>query len=226
MSNYLKRIGLLGGTFNPVHFGHLRSAVEVQHRFALESVCFIPSLLPPHKDSSCVADAMDRLEMIRMAISGYPALTVSDVELKRSGPSYTIDTVKHFKSFQTDQTDFYLIVGLDAFLEIDTWKSFRELFGLVPFIVMSRPGLNYEDSATELKNLGDYLNSKISTGYYFSKQDSCYMHKANKPVYIFEVSLIDISSTKIRRMVQKGEPISFLVPANVELFIKSRDLYR
>ncbi|MFO7666469.1 MAG: nicotinate (nicotinamide) nucleotide adenylyltransferase, partial [Desulfobacterales bacterium] len=138
----------------------------------------------------------------------------------------TIDTVKHFKSFQTDQTDFYLIVGLDAFLEIDTWKSFRELFGLVPFIVMSRPGLNYEDSATELKNLGDFLNVKISKGYYFSEQDSCYIHEANRPVYIFEVSRIDISSTKIRRMVQKGEPISFLVPANVELFIKSRDLYR
>jgi len=222
----LKRIGLLGGTFNPVHFGHLRSAVEVQTGFALESVCFIPSAIPPHKDSSGVADAMDRLEMIRMAISDCSALTVSDVELKRSGPSYTIDTVKHFKSFQTDQTDLYLIVGLDAFLEIDTWKSFQELFCLVPFIVMSRPGLNYEDSAAELKNLGDFLNAKISKGYYFVKQDSCYMHEANKPVYVFEVSRIDISSTKIRGMVRKGEPICFLVPANVELFIKSRELYK
>lgn len=222
----MKRIGLLGGTFNPVHFGHLRSAVEVQTGFALESVCFIPSAIPPHKDSSGVADAMDRLEMIRMAISDCSALTVSDVELKRSGPSYTIDTVKHFKSFQTDQTDYYLIVGLDAFLEIDTWKSFQELFCLVPFIVMSRPGLNYEASAAELKNLGDFLNAKISKGYYFTKQDSCYMHEVNKPVYVFEVSRIDISSTKIRRMAQKGEPICFLVPANVELFIKSRELYK
>jgi len=222
----LKRIGLLGGTFNPVHFGHLRSAVEVQTGFALDSVCFIPSAIPPHKNSSGVADAMDRLEMIRMAISNCSALTVSDVELKRSGPSYTIDTVKHFKSFQTDQTDLYLIVGLDAFLEIDTWKSFQELFCLVPFIVMSRPGLNYEDSAAELKNLGDFLNAKISKGYYFTKQDSCYMHEVNKPVYVFEVSRIDISSTNIRRMAQKGEPICFLVPANVELFIKSRELYK
>lgn len=222
----MKRIGLLGGTFNPVHFGHLRSAVEVQVGFALDSVCFIPSAIPPHKDSSFVADAMDRLEMIRMAISDFPALTVSDVELKRSGPSYTIDTVKYFKSFQTDQTDFYLIVGLDAFLEIDTWKSFRELFGLVPFIVMARPGINYADSTAELMNLGDFLNAKISQGYYFSKQDSCYMHEVNKPVYIFEVSQMDISSTKIRRMAQEGEPFSYLLPANVELFIKSKGLYR
>jgi len=220
---YLKKTGLLGGTFNPVHFGHLRSAVEVQVGFALDSVCFIPSAIPPHKDSSCVADAMDRLEMIRMAISDYSTLTVSDVELKRSGPSYTIDTVKYFKS---SQTDFYLIVGLDAFLEIDTWKSFRELFGLVPFIVMSRPGMNYTDSTEKLMNLGDFLNAKISPGYYFSKQDSCYMHEVNKPVYIFEVSQMDISSTKIRRMAQEGEPICFLVPANVELFIKSKGLYR
>ena len=222
----MKKIGLLGGTFNPVHFGHLRSAVEVQRGFALDSVCFIPSAIPPHKDSSCVADAMDRLEMIRMAISDYSPLTVSDVELKRTGPSYTIDTVKHFKTFQTAHTDFYLIVGLDAFLEIDTWKSFRELFDLVPFIVMSRPGPNYADPTAELKNLGNFLDAKISKGYYFSEQDSCYIHEVCKPVYICEVSQIDISSTKIRRMAQKGEPVCFLVPPKVEHFIKSKGLYK
>jgi nicotinate-nucleotide adenylyltransferase len=222
----LKRVGLLGGTFNPVHFGHLRSAVEVQRRFALESVCFIPSAIPPHKDSSSVADAEDRLEMIRMAISGYSAFTVSDVELKRSGLSYTIDTVKHFKTFQSDQTGFYLITGLDAFLEIDTWKSFRELFSLVPFIVMKRPGFNYKNSAAGTNNLGSFLDEKISKGYFFSERDSCYIHEMYKPVYICEVSQMDISSTKIRGMVQKGEPVSFLVPSNVELFIKSKGLYK
>jgi len=222
----LKRIGLLGGTFNPVHLGHLRSAVEVQRRFALDSVCFIPSAIPPHKDSSSVADAMDRLEMIRMAISDYSALTVSDVELKRSGPSYTIDTVKHFKTFQNAQTDFYLIVGLDAFLEIDTWKSFRELFDLIPFIVMPRPGSDNMDSTAGLKNLGNFLDAKIAKGYYFSKQDSCYIHEICKPVYICRVSQMDISSTTIRSMAQRGEPICFLVPSKVELFIKSKGLYK
>jgi nicotinate-nucleotide adenylyltransferase len=216
----------LGGTFNPVHFGHLRSAVEVQRKFTLDSICFIPSAIPPHKDSSSVADAMDRLEMIRMAISDYSPLTVSDVELKRSGPSYTIDTVKHFKTFQNSQTDFYLIVGLDAFLEIDTWKSFGELFDLVPFIVMSRPGSRNIGSSAGLKNLGNFLDAKIAKGYYFSKHDSCYIHEALKPVYICGVSQIDISSTKIRSMAQKGEPICFLVPPKVEHFIKSRGLYR
>lgn len=222
----MKRVGLLGGTFNPIHFGHLRSAVEVQRKFALDSVCFIPSAIPPHKDSSSVANAADRLEMIRMAISGYSALTVSDVELKRSGPSYTIDTVKYFKTSQSDQTFFYLITGLDAFLEIDTWKSFRELFSLIPFIVMKRPGLNYTDSSSGIENLGTFLEGKISKGYSFSLEQFCYIHLSYRQVYVCEVSQLDISSTKIRWMVQKGEPVSFLVPPDVELFIKRKGLYK
>jgi len=222
----LKRIGLLGGTFNPVHFGHLRSAVEVQMRFALDSVCFIPSALPPHKDSSSVADATDRLEMVRMAISDYPTLTVSDAELKRSGPSYTIDTVKHFKTSQSGRAEFHLITGIDSFLEIDTWKSFKDLFTLVPFIVMKRPGLNYADSEVGVKDLGRFLDKKISQGYHFSGQDSCFMHKSYRPVYICEVTQINISSTNIRKMAKQDEPICFLVPSNVELFIKQKGLYR
>jgi nicotinate-nucleotide adenylyltransferase len=195
-------------------------------RFALESICFIPSAIPPHKDSSSVAAAMDRLEMVRMAVSDYPALTVSDVELQRSGPSYTIDTVKHFKTLQSGRTEFYLITGLDSFLEIDTWKSFRELFTLVPFIVMKRPGLNCTDSKVGIKNLGSFLDEKIAKGYRFSERDFCFTHESCMPVYICEVTQIDISSTKIREMTQKGEPVSFLVPSNVELFIKNKGLYR
>lgn len=226
MRLYLKRTGLFGGTFNPVHFGHLRSAYEVQARFSLDSVCFIPAAIPPHKEPSSVADAKDRLEMIRMAVSDYPGFCVSDVELKRSGPSYTIDTVKHFMATRTEPTLFYLIVGLDAFLEINTWKSFKELFRLVPFIVMTRPGLSCRDSGDKLTALYDFFNAEISDGYSFSSQDSCYIHETNQPVYVFEVSRMDISSTKIRELTGKGESICFLTPANVELFIKSRGLYR
>lgn len=222
----MRHTGLFGGTFNPVHFGHLRSAYEVQARFSLDGVCFIPAAIPPHKEPSSVADAADRLEMIRLAVSDYPEFSVSDVELKRSGPSYTIDTVKHFKTTLTEPTMFYLIVGLDAFLEINTWKSFKELFLLVPFIVMTRPGLNCRDSGDKLTALHDFLNAKISGGYLFSSQDSCYIHKTNQPVYVFEVSRMDISSTKIRKLAEKGESIRFLAPANVELFIKNRGLYR
>ena len=222
----MKRTGLFGGTFNPVHFGHLRSAYEVQAGFSLDSVCFIPAAIPPHKQPSTVADAKDRLEMIRMAVSDHPGFCVSDVELKRSGPSYTIDTVRHFMALRTEPTLLYLIVGLDAFLEINTWKSFKELFRLVPFIVMTRPGLSCRNSGDKLTALDDFLNAEISGGYSFSSQDSCYIHETNPTVYVFEVSQLDISSTKIRELTGKGESACFLTPQKVEFFIKSRGLYR
>jgi nicotinate-nucleotide adenylyltransferase len=222
----LRKTGLFGGTFDPVHFGHLRSAYEVQAGFLLDKICFIPAAVPPHKKTSSVADAKDRLEMLSIAVSDYPRFCVSDVELKRSGPSYTIDTVRHFLSSDTEKTLFYLIVGFDAFLEITTWKSYRELFKLVPFIVITRHGLNCCGSPDKLSALNDILNGQVADGYAFSSRESCYIHETNKPVYTFEVSRMDISSTKIRELTGKGESICFLTPAKVELFIKSRGLYR
>ena len=223
---YLRRTGLFGGTFDPVHFGHLRSAYEVRAKFSLDKVFFIPAAVPPHKEPSSVADAKDRLEMIKIAVADYPGFCVSDVELNRSGPSYTIDTVSYFKSNQIEPTLFYLILGLDAFLEINTWKSYKDLFRLVPFIVMTRPGLNCPDSEDKSASISDFLNNEISGGYSFSFKDSCYIHETNQPVYVFEVSRMDISSTKIRALTGKGESACFLTSAKVELFIKSRGLYK
>ncbi len=138
MSQFVKRIGIFGGTFNPIHMGHLRTVWEVHCGFGLDETILIPSAAPPHKPAEGVIDAGDRLEMVRLAISGYDEFTVSDVELKRPGPSYTIDTVRHFKSVYPEDADFHLIIGLDAILEIDTWKSYRDIFRLIPFIVMMR----------------------------------------------------------------------------------------
>lgn len=219
------RIGLFGGTFDPIHHGHLRAALEVKEGFALDKIYLIPAAIPPHKASGGVAGAKDRLEMIRLAVSGYSDFTVSDVELKRSGPSYTIDTVNHFKSILPEDTRLYLIVGLDAFLEIDTWKSYNDLFLLVSFIVMARPGAGYSSSITKWKTYEDYIKSRISHGYEFSVAQSCYVHKEKQPVFIFDVSLLDISSTKIRELVKKGSSIKFLVPEKVEDFIKTKGLY-
>jgi nicotinate-nucleotide adenylyltransferase len=133
------RIGLFGGTFNPVHLGHLRAAVEVRQGFELDEIFLVPAALPPHKIPGDVAASADRLNMLNLALGADSGLKVSDVELNRSGPSYTIDTVQHFKQTLPAESRLFLIMGLDAFLEIDTWKSYRKLLTQIPLIVINRP---------------------------------------------------------------------------------------
>jgi nicotinate-nucleotide adenylyltransferase len=221
----LIRIGLFGGTFNPIHLGHVQVVQEVKSGFGLDQILIIPSALPPHKERDGVVDAEDRLEMIRLAFSDNPNFVISDVELKRSGPSYTIDTVRHFKSTSPENTELYLIVGLDAFLEIDTWKSYDDLFLLIPFIVMSR-AINKENSAElKWKSLKNYLQSKISKGYTFSATQLSFIHDKMQPVCVFNVTPVDISSTTIRKRIKKGRSIKHLVPDIVEDFIKAKGLY-
>ena len=222
-------IGLFGGTFNPIHNGHLKAVEEVQKGFSLDESYLIPSALPPHKEQKDLADAKNRMEMIHLAVASCPALmksvTVSDVELKRSGPSYTIDTVCHFKSILPKDSRLYLILGLDAFLEIDTWKSYMDLFMLTSFIVIPRPGTGSSDRSIILKSIGNYLKKSISHGYNYSFAQSCYIHSNKQPVFFFDVSPINISSTKIRKLINQGMSIKSLVPEKVEEFIKTKGLY-
>jgi nicotinate-nucleotide adenylyltransferase len=220
------RIGLFGGTFNPIHLGHLRVAVEVKEGFNLDQIFLIPAALPPHKIPGTVAGADDRLEMINLAIAGISGVTVSDVELRRSGPSYTIDTVYHFKHTHSDNIRIYLIVGLDAFLEINTWKSYTELLDQIPFVIIARPYEKLRDIRLGWKILDDYLKSQISPDYEFSDSQDCYTLEGKQPIHIFNVTAFDISSTKIRELVHKGHSIEFLVPPTVAEFIKYKGLYK
>ena len=219
------RIGLFGGTFNPIHYGHLRAAKEVCEGFHLQTLYFIPSALPPHKDTQDVASAADRLEMTRIAVSGDPEFIPSDVELKRPGLSYTIDTVKYFKKSLNIKTDFFLVMGIDAFLEIDTWKSFKQLFRMIPMIVMTRPPLQAESHSTGRKDMTAFIRKKISDAYRFSAGDGGYHCDGYQPVYLFNISMLDISATKIRKRVQQGQSIRFLVPERVENYIHERGIY-
>ena len=218
-------IGLFGGTYNPVHFGHLRAALEVKEGFDLDEVFLIPAALPPHKISGDVADAADRLHMLRLALEDTSGLIISDVELNRSGPSYTIDTVQHFKHSFPDQTRIYLIMGMDAFLEIDTWKSYDELLKQVPFIIINRPKSGGAANDCGWEFLEKFLASKISTDYVFSDSQSCYRAKNKQPVYVFEVTSLDISSTRIRNLINTGRSVEYFVPRRVAEFIDSKGLY-
>ncbi len=221
----MRRIGIFGGTFNPIHLGHVQVVREVKADFDLDKILIIPSALPPHKELDGVADAEDRLEMIRLAFSDDPSFMISDVELKRSGPSYTIDTVRHFKSILSENTDLFLIVGLDAFLEIDTWKSYQDLFLLIPFIVMSRTINGQNSIKLEWKSLKNYLQSKISKGYTFSLTQSSFVHDKKQPIFVCNVTPVNISSTSIRRNIREGRSIKQLVPEIIEDFIKTKGLY-
>jgi len=221
------RIGLFGGTFNPIHMGHLLTAGEVKESFSLDKIFFILSALPPHKKSGKVVDVKDRMEMLLHALNNHSGFSVSDVELKRKGLSYTIDTVIRFKSDYPEGTEFYLIMGLDAFLEIDTWKLYREFFDLIPIIVMARPDAEKQSRKTRLKRIEKFIKEKISDDYNYSQSDShnFFLHDKKQPVFIFDVTPMDISSTKIRSLIKKGESIKSLVPEKVEKTIKTRGLY-
>ena len=221
----MKHIGLFGGTFNPIHLGHIRVIREVKSGFDLDEILIIPTALPPHKKSEKVVDAKDRLKMIRLAFLNEPDYVISDVELKRSGPSYTIDTVRYFTSRMPESTRLYLIMGLDAFLEIDTWKSYKELFLLIPFIVIFRILGAKDDRTSGSESVGHYLRSRISKGYTFSPSQSTYIHDNKRPVFVFDVSPVDISSTLIREHIKRGISIKHLVPEIIEDFIKTKGLY-
>ncbi len=137
------KIGILGGTFNPVHIGHLILAEEVREKLALDKIIFIPTALPPHKDNLGIAQAADRLKMLKLAIKGNKFFGVSDIEIKRQGRSYTIDTLKELKN-KFNQDNLYFIIGSDLLKYLNEWKDLGEINKMVDFVVATRPGYPLE----------------------------------------------------------------------------------
>ncbi len=213
-------IGLFGGTFNPFHNGHIGIIEHVKKQFRLEKIFLIPSATPPHKPDTNLASADDRFNMVKTSLEVLDDFFVSDKELVREGPSFTIDTINEFKNEYEDSTCFYLLMGSDAFLDITTWKHKDKIFEIVPIIIMLR-GIwqNYDTIAS-------FIDENISKEYIFNKEDNCFCHKAKKIIKICNVPKIDISSTMIRKLVKNRKPIKGLVPKNVEKIIIRKDLYR
>jgi nicotinate-nucleotide adenylyltransferase len=212
------RLGLLGGTFNPIHIGHLRAAVEVHEAFNLDKLLLIPSANPPHKTADHVADAEDRLEMVRLAIRGVPFLDASDVEMTRSGPSYTIETLSYFRDYYGPGSDIHFIVGQDAFSEITTWKTYKALFGKAHFIVMTRP-------RAKLPSIEHFIYTHISEAYQYDAPRNRYVHPEQYTIFCVDITHIDVSASKIRDYVRHGRSVRFLVPETVEHFIIEKGLY-
>jgi nicotinate-nucleotide adenylyltransferase len=212
------RLGLFGGTFNPIHIGHLRAAEEIREKIGLDRVVFIPSAIPPHKNIPLPITASDRLEMVRRAVADNPFFEVSEVEIQRQGPSYTVETLQYFREKRGPQTELFFIIGMDAFLEINTWKSYGELFELSHFVVLARPGSPHA--------LGEFLAGHISSGYQHDPVKKRYCHQELRTVYFRDVTSLDISSTGIRGLVNRGSSIRYLVPKTVAEYIISKGKYR
>ena len=219
------RIGLFGGTFNPIHNGHLRAALEVKEGFRLDACYLIPAAVPPHKRNRAVTGAADRMEMIRRAIDGLSGFTLCDAELQRAGPSYTIDTIVHLKNSLPRDTQFFLLLGLDAFLELDTWKEYQRLLKELPFIVMIRPEPQRDCTAEPVRRVEQFLQSRISADYSGSPSTKRFAHRRLQTVHTFEVTLMDISSSGIREMIRQGRSIRYLVPEAVQKYIREKGLY-
>ncbi len=212
-----RRVGLFGGTFNPIHLGHLRGAEEIWQAFRLDEVIFIPSSIPPHKATEKVTEAKHRLEMVKLAISGNPHFSASDLELSRPGRSFSIDTIRYFQERYGDV--FFFILGGDAFQEIETWRDFQSLFSLCHFIVMVRLGSqeNIPSSPFPESMIPDFR---------YDPGERAWIHRTGHRVYFKEIRLLDISSTRVRKLIEKGETVKYLIPVEVEAHIRAHGLYR
>jgi nicotinate-nucleotide adenylyltransferase len=202
------RLGVMGGTFDPIHIGHLVTAEEARFQFGLDKVVFIPSAHPPHKTGEMQSPARERLRMVELAVEGNPALAVSDLEILRPGLSYTIDTLDELHRIHGAETVIYFITGADAILEILTWKDPEELLMQGRFIAATRPGY-------PLHKLAEVLPEFNSAG-----------EEAMKRVYAMEIPALAISSTDIRQRVAQGRPFRYLVTGAVWKYIMERGLYR
>ncbi len=216
-----KRIGILGGTFNPIHLGHLAAAEEIGDRLQLDQVLFVPSFLPPHKQEEDLPSAVQRQEMVRLAIAGNPRFVLSDIEINRGGRSYTIDTVDELRRLHRD-AELHFITGIDSFLEIRTWKHWQRLLTLCTFVVLSREGTRFRELAAlhlvpvpevDLDALDERAKRQIS------------VRTPDASLVLVTIPRYEISSTDIRERVRKGRSIKYLLPDAVEAYIIENKFY-
>jgi len=217
-----RRVGLYGGSFNPIHFGHLRAAEEVREAAALAEVRLVVANTPPHKDATDLAAAAQRMQLVELALDGVPGLRAEGVELDRPAPSFTIDTVRLLQQREPD-VDFALILGLDAFREIHTWREHQALVAACDLIVTSRPPEAVRDQADAL--YGSHLPIAVTSGFCYEPSSKCYRHTSGRRLEFLSVTGLDISSSAIRDLLRHGRSIHFLTPAPVVRAIAAAKLY-
>lgn len=213
------RLGIFGGTFDPVHLAHLRCAEEARETLHLDRVLFIPAAAPPHKRHRPVAPAAHRLAMLRRAVAGHPAFRVSAMELARSGPSFSVDTLRRLRAQLPGSTQLVFLLGLDAFREIHTWKDYRTLFTLADFAVFARPGY-------ALRSFRAVLPVATRGDFCYGRDRQTLKHKSGSQVRFLDLTALDISASTIRERVRRAQSVRYLVPLPVERYIARHRLYR
>jgi len=209
-----KKIGLLGGTFDPIHLGHLRAAEEVYERLSLDKIFFVPSGRPPHKYRPDLSPFEVRFKMVCLAIEGISHFEALDLEGRREGPSYSVVTLEILRQERRGE-EIYFIMGLDAFLEIETWHSFERLPSLAHLVVVTRgPG-----------DKKDFVDKVLRVFPLVQETKWGFIHPQGYSLRYLEITRIDISSTMIRRLVRQKHSIRFLLPEEVRAFILRQGLY-
>lgn len=214
----MKRLGILGGTFDPIHLAHLRAAEEIGQELNLEKVYLIPCAFPPHKTKDPVTPFHHRMAMARLAVGDSVLLEASDLEGKRSGPSYSIETLREFHTIIRSDPDLFFIVGMDVFLDIKTWKEYNTLFDYAHFVIIQRAGYKTEKFEPLLSNL--------CKGIKKTQRSDVFIMPSGKSLILTLPTSMDISSTHIRKSVTEGKSIRFLVPESVKEYILKKGLYK
>lgn len=212
------KTGILGGTFNPIHLAHLRIAEEAQKEFRLDRVLFIPAADPPHKDIDGEVSFAHRFAMVERAIREYPCFQASDLEIRRSGKSFSVDTLEILQR-EDPAGERFFIIGLDSYRDIASWKDFTRLFSLCHLVVATRPGIAVENPL-------DPLPVAIRRDFCYDSRAGKILHKSGNYVFFLSGTHLDISSTQVRQRLIEGQSVSRLVPPTVAEYIEEHGLYR
>jgi nicotinate-nucleotide adenylyltransferase len=211
----LTRIGILGGTLDPIHCGHLAAAAAARDAFDLSRVLVVPSHVPPHRPVQPMASPFHRFAMAALAVSGMPRVEACDDELRADGPSYTADTLDRLRSRGFVPSQMFFITGADAFAEIGTWKSYPDVLDLAHFIVVSRPGHDIDALAARLPD----LRARMRPAGAPARTDGATL------ILLLQAATPDVSSTNVRERLSRGESLAGLVPPLVETHIHQHHLY-
>lgn len=211
------KIGILGGTFNPIHNAHLRVAETVHDRLALDRIIFIPAATPPHKELASEISFEHRKNMVELAIADNPHFTISDIEEQRGGRSYTVHTLRQLRqSFPGDE--FFFIIGSDSFLEIATWFNFSEIFSLANLVIVERP-------ARAISDLTAPLPVALRSEFCYLHDEMRLTHQSGFSVFYLPDTPLAISSSAVRQLLREGRSIRYLVPDRVSRYIYEKRIY-